>query len=291
MFFVTGATGNVGHQVARQLLRQGHRVRVFARDPRKAAAQLAGAGGPLEIFEGDWRRAETFAPALAGIQAAFVMNRGLELEPLRAFLAAAKAAACTYIVYLSSLAAADDSLAIGRLHREHEDAITASGIPAAYLRPGGFMSNAYQWIPMIHISGLIPNPLGDAAYAPIAPEDIAAVAVHLLTAPAPMAAVYPLTGGEHITLPDQVAILAEIVQRPLQAQEISTAQAIAGMIEAGLPLAVAEAIAESLVAVRRAGPAPLSDTVQQLLRRPPQTFREWAQQHAGRFRSPTAARP
>jgi uncharacterized protein YbjT (DUF2867 family) len=38
MILITGATGNVGKELTRQLLEAGEQVRIFTRDPRKVHA-------------------------------------------------------------------------------------------------------------------------------------------------------------------------------------------------------------------------------------------------------------
>jgi uncharacterized protein YbjT (DUF2867 family) len=59
------------------------------------------------------------------------------------------------LVFLSTILVNDASFKIGKLHKDQEAAIRASGLPAAFVRPGGFMSNAYQWIPCIKTDGAV----------------------------------------------------------------------------------------------------------------------------------------
>jgi uncharacterized protein YbjT (DUF2867 family) len=49
MYLVTGATGNVGGSLARQLHEHGHGVRALVRDPSRAASLPAG----IELVTGD----------------------------------------------------------------------------------------------------------------------------------------------------------------------------------------------------------------------------------------------
>ena len=49
MFVVTGATGNTGSIVARQLLQAGHRVRLVARHPNKLTELAALGVGPGRV--------------------------------------------------------------------------------------------------------------------------------------------------------------------------------------------------------------------------------------------------
>lgn len=62
--FITGGTGLLGSNLARQLTGQGHQVTVLARSVEKAGRQLGGLG--VTIVQGDIADVAAFAPALAG---------------------------------------------------------------------------------------------------------------------------------------------------------------------------------------------------------------------------------
>ncbi|HVY60563.1 MAG TPA: hopanoid-associated sugar epimerase, partial [Planctomycetota bacterium] len=66
---VTGATGFLGSAVARELLRDGHRVRVLARRTSNRA-NVAGLEG-VEVVEGDLRDRASLGRALSGCEALF----------------------------------------------------------------------------------------------------------------------------------------------------------------------------------------------------------------------------
>lgn len=89
----------------------------------------------------------------------------------------------------------DPMPAMGRWHHEREQAVRASGIPATFLRPGGFMTNALDWLPAIRDGGYVLDPAGPGRYAPIDPADIAAVAALALTSDGHQGREYVLTGG------------------------------------------------------------------------------------------------
>ena len=62
------------------------------------------------------------------------------------------------------------------------------------------MSNALQWAPSIKAQGVVYNPTGAGKVAPIAPEDIAAVAAKLLVSPNGAEESPELTGEELLHL-------------------------------------------------------------------------------------------
>jgi uncharacterized protein YbjT (DUF2867 family) len=279
MYLVTGATGNVGREVASQLLAKGEKVRVFTRD----AAKVAHWGNRVEVATGDLTRPETFAQALSGVDGVFIMNGALDGGVFRQLIAAAKAQGNLRIVFLSTIFAGSPESPIGQLHKDKEDVIRASGLSGKFVRAGSFMTNAYQWIGTVKGEGVVYNALGAGKAAPIAPEDIAAVAVHALTDPNPSPEVFEVTGGELLTVPEQVAILANALGKPIKSVDVPAEAAAQGLIRAGLPAPVAAAVAQSFAAIRDGRMAIVKDTVKQVTGRHPRTFQSWAQEHASRF--------
>jgi uncharacterized protein YbjT (DUF2867 family) len=286
MFLVTGATGNVGSQVVAQLLARGESVRVFVRDANKVAQW----GDRVEIAIGDFTRPDSFARATAGADGVFLLNGGPDGEPFTRLIAAAREQGNPRIVFLSTLFAGLADSQVGKLHKDKEDAIRASGLRGTFVRPGGFMSNAYQWIGPIKAEGVVYNVMGGGKFAPIAPEDIAAVVVEALTAPRHSyddmtndGDVLELTGRELLTVPDQVNILSDILGKSLRCVEVSSQAAIDGLIRGGTPPHMAAAVAESFDAIREGRAVIVKDTVARVTGHPPKTFETWAREHAARF--------
>ena len=212
VYLVAGATGNVGREVTERLLARGLRTRVFTRD----AAKVARWGDRVEVALGDLQRPDTFERAASGADAVFVMHQSPDQGAFARLIDAAKASGQPRIVFLSSLAASDPELEIGVLHKHKEDTIRASGLQATFVRPGGFMSNTYQWTGSINAEGVVYNALGDVRFPPIAPEDIAAVAFRSLMEPELSGETFELTGGELLSVPEQVEILAKVLGRPMR---------------------------------------------------------------------------
>ena len=279
MYLVTGATGNVGSEVVAQLLASGEKVRVFTRDPGKVAHWH----DRVQVAIGDFGKPETFAHAFAGVEGAFLMNGGPDGEPFAQLLAAAKAQGNPRIVFLSTILAGAPEFQIGKLHKDKEDAIRESRLPAKFVRATGFMTNTYQWIGTMKAEGVVYNPMGSGKFPPIAPEDIAAVAVKALTAQSPSDEVFEVTGGALLSVPEQVGILAAVLGKPLRCVDVPTETAVQNFIRAGLPAHIAAALGQSLEAVRNGRAAAVKDTVRRVTGNPPKTFESWARAHAARF--------
>jgi uncharacterized protein YbjT (DUF2867 family) len=281
MYLITGASGNVGSEVVSQLLAAGHAVRVYVRDASKAAQW----GDRVEVAVGDYDAPDAFSAALDdGIEGVFLMNIGSG-DAFRQLVAHAASKPAMRVVFLSTamVETAPDTL-LGRLHHEKEDIIRQAGLKGRFLRPTGFMSNAYLWLPAIKEHSMVPNPMGTGLAAPIAPEDIAAVAVRALTDAALTDEVLRLTGGELISVPEQVALLAQALDRPLRCVDITLDEATANLARFGLPQPVAASVVRAYEAVKAGRAATMSDTVERVLGRKPMRFEQWLRQHVDRFK-------
>ena len=284
MLLVTGATGHVGRELVRELDARGAAFRVLVRDPARAA----GLPERAERVIGDLDRPATLAAAMDGVERLFLLVPGIGIEHTEHAVAAARAAGVRHVVYLSSYAVIGDPVpAMGRWHREREELIRASGIPATFLRPGGFMTNAFDWLPTLRAGGYVLDPVGPGRVAPIDPADIAAVAAVTLTEDGHGGEQYLLTGGETFTVAEQVQILAKTTGRDIEIRAVATpAEAVRFRYPHGAPQALADALIEGLTLMRADTVGVRTDTVRRLLGRAPGTFADWCARNAAAFPGP-----
>jgi uncharacterized protein YbjT (DUF2867 family) len=282
MYLITGATGNVGKELVELLVAANEPVRVLVRDPRK----VAHFGDRIEVAVGDFGQPESLAKALHGVGAAFYLVAGFDgEEATRSFVAAAKASGAPRIVMLSSLLAAMPESPLGRHHLEKEQIIRDSGLPSCFLRPGMFMSNTFQWAESIKSQGVVYNAFGNGKQTPIAPRDIAAVAVRALTGSEHTGQAIELTGGEALSTPEQVEILSRVLERPLHCVDISVETAIEGMIKSGLPAAVARGLGALFQRTRDGQAAYQSGAFARIIGHQPTPFEDWARENAAAWRA------
>jgi uncharacterized protein YbjT (DUF2867 family) len=287
MILVTGATGNIGRELVRELDEKNAEFRVLVRDPARAAG-LPGRG---EHVVGDLSAPATLVPAFDRADKLFLLTPGIGIEHTAHAVAAAKAARVQHIVHLSSFNVLGDPMpAMGRWHHQREEIVRDSGIPATFLRPGGFMSNAFDWAPTIRAGGYVIDPVGPGRYASIDPADIAAVAALCLTEDGHEGQYYVPTGDEAMTVAEHIQILAAATGLDIEIREAATpAEAVQARFPHGAPPALAEAITEGFALMRADTTGFRTDTVERLLGRRPGTFADWCARNAGAFKRLTTA--
>jgi len=116
----------------------------------------------------------------------------------------------------------------------------------------------------------------------VTPQEIAAVAVKALTDPN-AGEIYEVTGGELLTLPEQVAILSRVTGKPIRVVEITSAQAEEGLLNAGFPPFVAKAVSHSYEDIRNGKVAFTRDTVQRAKGASPVTYEAWVKSQVARL--------
>lgn len=277
-FLVTGATGNVGAELVRQLAAAGHRVTGVTRDPARANLPAG-----VDAIAGDLTDPASLRPAWAGVTGLFLMP-GHPATP--ELLADATAAGVRRMVLLSGSSAGDpeSANAISRYQSVTEAQVRESGLPATVLRPAGFMSNALEWVPQLRSGDVVEGPFGNVRVAVVDPYDIASVAATALLADDDRHAgqVYRLSGPEALRPADRVAVLADVLSRPLRFRAQSDDEAYR-LMSKQMPVEYVDAFFDFYVR-GSLDESPVYDTVADVTGRPPRTFRQWAQAHEAAFR-------
>ncbi|MGW4770116.1 NmrA family NAD(P)-binding protein [Nocardia sp. NPDC004278] len=278
MILVTGATGNIGTELVATLSNSGNAVRALVRDP--ARAQLP-AG--VEAVTGDLNRPESLTEALDAVTGMFLLPGYADTPDL---LARAKKAGVQHIVLLSggSAALADMNNAVSAYMTQAERDVRESGLAWTFLRPRSFMSNALRWLPQLAQGDVIRAQFPDVPVAAIDPADIAAVAAVALTGGELAGRILELTGARALVPADQVAVLAQVLDRPLVCTGLTNEQTRAEL-EATMPQKYVDAF-WSFFVDGTLNESQIHPTVREVTGREPRTFEQWARTHADAFTSP-----
>ena len=167
MIFVTGATGNIGSEIVRQLVALGQPVRALSRSRDRAAKQL---GPKVEIVEGDLNRPDEIDAWLEGVDRLFVLSHAHDLPNVAGpvFEAAKRAGVRHVVLNSSSTVLFEPPVKIGQWHATAEAKLEASGLQWTMLRPGNFDSNALRWAPTKYLA--VDAALAQTSRAPSAVE-------------------------------------------------------------------------------------------------------------------------
>ncbi|MER5637537.1 NAD(P)H-binding protein [Kitasatospora sp. NPDC002227] len=278
---ITGARGRIGQAVITRLHSLGLAVRAASARPAELTVPDGHVVGTAELA---LDRPETFAAALHGVRQVFLYPNPAGIA---AFTEAARAAGVGHVVLLSSSSvlapgAETDPLASHSLQVER--ALAASGLPSTFLRADAFTSNALGWARAIGQGHPVQLAYPDAQVAAVHPEDIADIATEALTGTTLRGSAVTLTGGHSLTFREQLAVLAEVLDRDITVETITHAEAEQQLGRFMPAPMVASLLA--LWAAACAGPAPIADTTRTLLGRPERTFRQWATENAAAFATP-----
>ncbi|MCB1324998.1 MAG: SDR family oxidoreductase [Leptospiraceae bacterium] len=276
MILVTGSTGEIGGRVARLLVERGVPLRLLSRDAARAPA-LPGA----QIVTGDYAQPSSLDAAFAGVDAALIVSgyaKPMERALLHknAFEAAARAGV-GHVVYTSFQGAAPDSkFPMSRDHHQSEAYLKESGVSFTALR-----DSLYQDIVphLFDSEGCVRGPAGNGKAAWVARDDVAAVIAQLLVAPPEKSATLDVTGPEALDLDEIAARLSKILGRELVYEPESVEAGRAWRSKTGAPDWEIDTWLGSYEAMQAGELGAVSQTVSQILGRPPITIEECLARH------------
>ncbi len=242
---VTGATGNVGKELAEGLLARGVRVRAVGRSADRMASLVA-TGAEAAI--GSVEDGAFLGQAFRGADAVFAMIppnyaapdfRAYQRSVVAAFASGLRAAGVPRVVTLSSVGADQPggNGPVAGLHDLEQAVAGITALHAVHVRAGFFMENHLQSIGLIKSAGINGSPLkADLPIAMIATKDIAAFALGFL---ADTTFTGQTTREAHAALPctmaEATAILGAAIGKPdLPYVEFSYEDARKAMVHAGL---------------------------------------------------------
>jgi len=276
MILVTGASGNVGKEVLKQITQAGVEVRAAFQSVSKAAGTPSG----VDIVSLDYNRPETLQTALKGADRVFLVG------PPTAQLTALERKAMQVIaqsdirqvVKLSAMGGREAIFT--RQHAESEDYIQATGVPYTFLRPNGFMQNMVNYnAPTINAQSAFYGSEGDGRVSHIDIRDVAAVAVRVLTEDGHVGRAYTLTGPEALTNKEIAQILSEELGREIRFINLAPAQLKEALLSAGVPEWNADALLDLQRLYREGKATTVTRDVEQILGRQPINFAQFFRDH------------
>jgi len=295
-----GRQGKTGRHVSEMLLKRGIPVRAFVHKIDQRSDQLHALGA--EIFEGDFLDVRSVKRAVQGTSSvyfAYPVQDGL-LDATAAMAVAAREAGISPLVNLVMLQSSVDA-PTPRMRQNYlsEQVFEWAGIGAVHIRATVFYENLGSLVRQsLPAQGAVRLPWGkEQTVLPlVAGEDVARVAVGLLTSPSlTSGTAYPLIGTV-VSLKEIIATFGRVLAKDVRYEEISDDEWRSDALARGYNAHAVEHLSQLWRAIRAAGLNPetarfaVTDTIEKLGGARPKTFEAFVREQQKELGTqPTAA--
>jgi uncharacterized protein YbjT (DUF2867 family) len=265
---VVGGTGTTGRRVAARLTALGRPVRIGTRSSSPRF---------------DWDDADTWAPALDGVSAAYLtyspdLGMPEAAGRIRRFAELARSFGVRRLVLLA-----------GRGQHGHapaERAVQESGMEWTVVRSSWFAQNFSEgFLADLVADGTVAVPAGDSVAPFVDVDDLADVVVAALTEDGHDGEVYELTGPRLLGFADAVAEISRARGADVVYVPVAEADYAAALAAEGTPAALTEVLREVFAELRAGDSASTTDDVERVLGRPPRDFAAFAATAGGAWSS------
>lgn len=239
---ITGATGQLGRLVVDYAKKSTSPSNIVAlvRDPEKAK-DLG-----VEVRAFDYNKPEALEAQLKGIDRLLLISGseiGKRVQQHENVIKAAKAAGIKLLAYTSLLHTDSSPIFLASEHLPTEKILRASGITYAILRNGWYTENYTQSISQNITAGAVFGCAGQGKISAAARKDYAEAAAVVLTGEGHEFKIYELAGDESFTLSDLAAEISEQTGKKIVYNNLSEAELVEVLKNAGLPEQMAGAFA------------------------------------------------
>ena len=283
-----GRQGRTGRHVAELLLARRVPVRAFVRqiDERSDRLRVLGA----EIFQGDFLDVRSVQRAVQGVSSvyfAYPVQDGL-LDATAAMAVAAREEGISRLVNLVMLQSSTDA-PTPRMRQNYlsEQVFEWAGVGAVHVRATVFYENLGRLVrSSLPAQGVIRLPWGkeNTMLPLVAGEDVARVAVGLLTSPSLTAGTaYPVVGTA-ISLKEIIATFGRVLNKDVRYEEITDEEWRSEALARGFNEHSVEHLSSLWKAIRAAGLKPegarfaVTDTIEKIGGAKPKTFEQFVRE-------------
>ncbi len=282
---VTGAPGNVGTEVVRELQLRAVPLRIGAFNMASARKYF---GQDVDIQHFDFLKPETFTATFDQVSHLFLVRppalANVQRDIIPA-LRAAVAAGVQHIVFLSLQGVEKNRIVP---HYKIEQWLMTSGVDYTFLRASFFMQNlSTTQMPAIRDYSKIALPVGMAKTSFIDVRDIAAVAACALVEPGHAHKIYTLTGAEALDYGQVATIMTTMLQRHVRYQPISVLTFLRDQIAEGRQVGYALVVTLLYTMTRLGNAREITRDVEQILGRMPISFEQFAYDYRAVWAAPS----
>jgi uncharacterized protein YbjT (DUF2867 family) len=285
---VTGATGNVGPHVVRELRMRGLPVRALVRDRAKAADLL---GDDVELAVVDFADRALLRATLTDVNQVYLCtpNHPLQVEWEIGLIDAAIAAGVRRVVKQTTMGAeVGAATEFWDMHGRIGDYLRQAPIASVFLACNFFMSNLLASADGVRQAGALFLPGKAARVAMVDPRDVAAAAATVLAGGEHHdGRSYELTGPEAVTFDDVAAALSEVSGQHVGFVAVPDDAAREQLVGGGAPPWFADNLVAMMGLLRQGAGARVTDALRALTGRQPTSVSDYLRAHAAAFAAAT----
>lgn len=286
---VTGATGNVGSEVVKQLSRDASNYNINAGVHSIENANKFQQYDRVKAVQIDYDKIEGLESAFKDVNKLFLLTHPSPktVEHESNLVNEAKKSGIKHIVKQSiMLADLDADLEAMRLHRQTEKLIEESGIPYTFLRPNEFMQGFINFQgTTIKSNNAFYIPVEDAKVSFVDARDIAAVAVKaLVDGDRHYNKSYMITGPEALSYYQAAEILSNATGKKIDYVNISEEETREALKETSMDDWLISTILGLYTLYRKGYASEVSSAIEEVTGRKARTFVEFAKDYADVFR-------
>lgn len=270
---VTGATGNTGSEIVKQLLEKGVQFKAMSRNKSKFKFKAK-----INWVEANFADISSLVLAFKDVESIYV---AMPAHPdnevwINNIITASKKAGVLHIIKLSGIRVSPDADSeIIRVHAKTDDMLMQSGLVYTLLRSNSFYQNIFASIPTIKNLSSIYVPLSDSRLSLIDIRDLSAVAVKVLTENGHSNKIYNLTGPETLSYFDIAKKIGSAIGKDITYYPIAKEEMKSAMLKTGVSEWRADKLSEILAWFGKGGFEAISPDVESLLKRPAYSFDEF----------------
>lgn len=272
---ITGATGNVGIPLVKQLLKTDNTIIAGVRKlgANNSFTDLSGIG----FRKFDFEDARTFRPAFADIDVVFLLRPPHIADTekyFRPLIEAMVQSGVKRVVFLS-VQGVDTSSVIP--HHKIEKLIIESGLDHIFVRPAYFMQNLTgNLLQDIRENQKISLPAGSAKFNWVDAEDIAAVAAEVISNFEDYQnQAFDVTGSENLNFEQVAATLSNELGRPIRYENRNPLLFYIAKRKQGVTKGLAVVMIVLHFLPRFQAEPKMSDTIEKLLKKQPNSLRQF----------------
>jgi len=283
---VIGATGRVGSEIVRGVLKRGDAVAALVRDLDKARRVLGQPDG-LHIRPTRLDDPRDLARAFEGIRTVFIAMGSIGSEGVLQRIAinvASGVSSIEQVTRLSVLNTSADSLGINqRAHHSIDQFASSTAVPYSTIRPAIFSASLLAAAPEVRASRTWTGLAASGRMALIDHRDAAEAGLRVLTDPALWGAHHDLTGPVLMSWPEALELLSAELGVPVTFRVAPERQFLERLIGAGVHAGEAELLVAREWAILAGENDYTVDTFQKITGRPPRPVTEFLHDYRADF--------